>query len=160
MADNNSSAFNGRRVTNGITWSMHAYGAAIDINPVENPFVDISEDGRAMVSPVKSARYSMNRLENRPDKPKRAGMAEDIVLIFAEHGFFVWGGYWDYPIDYQHFQVGPRSFVEKLADLDRESGVTLLNRYIITYKKCRKAGTGNMEQRHALCIERVLKDMK
>lgn len=160
MADNNSSAFNGRTVTNGSKWSIHAYGAAIDINPVQNPFIDISEDGKALVRPLRSSHYSINRMEHRPGKPPRAGMAEDIVLIFAEHGFFVWGGYWDYPIDYQHFQVGPRSFVKKLTGLDWESGLALLDRYIFTYKNCRKAGGGIMEQRHTICVEGVLKEMQ
>ena len=27
-------------------------------------------------------------------------MAEEVVAIFAMHGFYFWGGDWDYPIDY------------------------------------------------------------
>src|SRR5690606_23153553 len=36
---NNTSAFNCRRTTGGTRWSEHAYGTAVDINPVQNPYV-------------------------------------------------------------------------------------------------------------------------
>jgi hypothetical protein len=39
MEDNNTSAFNVRRISGGSALSLHSYGAAIDINPVQNPFV-------------------------------------------------------------------------------------------------------------------------
>src|SRR5689334_6520357 len=44
MAANNTSAFNGREIARlpGV-WSEHAYGRAIDINPVQNPYL---VDGR------------------------------------------------------------------------------------------------------------------
>src|SRR4051794_10544254 len=35
----NTSAFNCRRATGQTRWSEHAYGRAIDVNPIENPFV-------------------------------------------------------------------------------------------------------------------------
>ncbi len=39
MAANNTSAFNCRRTSGGTAWSQHSYGRAIDINPVQNPYV-------------------------------------------------------------------------------------------------------------------------
>ncbi|MBW1879265.1 MAG: alpha/beta fold hydrolase, partial [Deltaproteobacteria bacterium] len=39
MAANNTSAFNCRPITGGTSWSQHTYGNAIDINPVQNPYV-------------------------------------------------------------------------------------------------------------------------
>ena len=39
MAANNTSGYNCRRVAGSDSWSAHAYGAAIDINPVQNPYV-------------------------------------------------------------------------------------------------------------------------
>ena len=39
MAADNTSAFNCRFVAGTQRWSMHAYGLAIDLNPVENPYV-------------------------------------------------------------------------------------------------------------------------
>ena len=32
-------------------------------------------------------------------------MAEEIVDLLAKHGFYEWGGYWDTPLDYHHFQL-------------------------------------------------------
>ncbi len=39
MKLNNTSAFNYRVITGGTSLSKHAYGRAIDINPVENPYI-------------------------------------------------------------------------------------------------------------------------
>ena len=39
MAANNTSGFNYRKVTGATRWSQHALGAAIDVNPVQNPYV-------------------------------------------------------------------------------------------------------------------------
>ena len=39
MEADNTSAFNCRFVAGTSRWSEHAYGKAIDINPVENPYV-------------------------------------------------------------------------------------------------------------------------
>ena len=43
MAANNTSAFNCRFVSGTRRWSMHAYGRAVDLNPVQNPWVSGSE---------------------------------------------------------------------------------------------------------------------
>jgi len=161
MEDNNTSAFNGRAIAGGSRWSLHAYGAAIDINPIQNPFIDIEEDGTAKISPVKSAHYAVNRLNQRPGKSLRLGMAEDAVDIFAEHGFFVWGGYWNYPVDYQHFQVGTRSFIETLVATDLNNGLKLLNRYISMYLNCRTTSQSepNQAKARAACIDTVVTKM-
>src|SRR5205823_1268867 len=50
MADNNTSGFNDRPVTGGGPPSLHAYGLAIDINPVQNPYVAFDGDGLARYS--------------------------------------------------------------------------------------------------------------
>lgn len=161
MSDNNTSSFNGRPITGGSSWSLHAYGAAIDINPVQNPFIEINEDGSAKISPEKSARFAVNRLNQRPGKPSHIGMAEEIVDIFAEHGFFVWGGYWDYPIDYQHFQVGPRSFVEALIKVSPDEGEQLLDKYINMYINCREnmKDVESPDKIRAQCIDYVISEM-
>ncbi|NTW40155.1 MAG: M15 family metallopeptidase, partial [Cellulomonadaceae bacterium] len=53
MEADNTSAFNCRAITGGTAWSEHAYGRAIDLNPVENPYVVgdhvAPEAGRAYV---------------------------------------------------------------------------------------------------------------
>lgn len=159
MADNNTSGFNGRKTTGSATWSLHAYGAAIDINPIQNPFISINSDGEAQIKPKVSARYAVNRLNHRPNKQSRTGMAEDIIDLFADHGFFIWGGDWNYPIDYQHFQIGPRHFVEKLVSIDTTQGRALLEEHIRRYKTCRSKSTKPMEQARKACIEDVLINM-
>jgi ABC-type amino acid transport substrate-binding protein len=39
MAANNTSGFNCRRVSGSSSWSEHAFGRAIDLNPLPNPYV-------------------------------------------------------------------------------------------------------------------------
>jgi hypothetical protein len=91
MQDNNTSAFNNRPIAGGGPPSLHAYGLAIDINPLQNPFVQPDQQGSARVSPPAATAY-LNRLAVRPGKPVRRGMAEDVTDLFAEYGFTVWGG--------------------------------------------------------------------
>lgn len=108
MEDNNTSGFNCRRIMNTGNWSSHAYGTAIDINPMQNPYVLIDHDnGTAKIYPRAGSAY-LNRSITRP------GMVEDIVRIFARHGFTAWGGAWESPLDYHHFQV-PWDVIEKLV---------------------------------------------
>jgi hypothetical protein len=114
MADDNTSAFNVRRATGKTTLSLHAYGVAIDVNPVENPYL-ACRDAACTVAPPAGAGF-LNRTIDRPHKPKRLGAAEEIVAVFAENGFTDWGGHWDNPIDYQHFDIG-RKLAEELATL-------------------------------------------
>ncbi len=161
MTDNNTSAFNGRAITNGKRWSLHAYGVAVDINPVQNPFIDIGKDGTAVVSPTQSARYAMNRLNERVGKQPRQDMAEDVVDLFAQHGFFIWGGDWNYPIDYQHFQVGPRRFVERLISLPQQQARVLFEQKITLYRRCQKENkTIKKLKRRAHCANTVIQHMK
>ena len=105
MAANNSSSFNFRMIVGSTKVSMHAYGLAIDINPVQNPYLEIKDDGSVQVHP-KSGVDFLNRSNIRP------GMVEPIVPIFKKYGC-EWGGNWNKPIDYHHFQV-PRSQVNEL----------------------------------------------
>jgi hypothetical protein len=100
MARNNTSAFNVRRVEGTHSMSLHAYGVAIDLNPIQNPYVERGARG-IEVSPPGGSGY-VSRQNRRP------GMAEAVVDLFAHHGFAQWGGYWPRGIDYQHFQVGRR----------------------------------------------------
>lgn len=91
VAADNTAGFNCRlAVTTGpASWSRHAYGAAIDVNPVENPYV---EGGR--VIPPAGAAFT-DRSRDRP------GMAEGLLVqAFARQGWR-WGGRWSSP-DYQH----------------------------------------------------------
>jgi D-alanyl-D-alanine carboxypeptidase len=96
MRADNTSAFNCRNVAGTDSWSQHAYGRAIDINPVENPYV--RSDGSA--SPANGQRYTDRSL-------RRKGMihaGDSTVRAFKRRGWG-WGGYWSSPIDYQHFSA-------------------------------------------------------
>lgn len=107
MAANNSSSFNFRMIPGSTKVSMHAYGLAIDINPVQNPYIEIKDDGSVQVHPQSGVDF-LNRSNMRP------GMVEPIVPIFKKYGFSEWGGNWNKPIDYHHFQV-PRSQITELV---------------------------------------------
>jgi hypothetical protein len=153
MVDNNTSAFNDRPIAGGDNSkrSLHAYGLAIDLNPVQNPFVKIGDQGNTVFSPAKGADYA-NRLRIRPNKSVRPGMAEEVVDTFADNGFLNWGGYWDSPIDYQHFEV-PRAVAECLASLPFGRSRRIFNAYVDNYHNCRKHHTSkNLELDRATCV--------
>lgn len=138
MRDNNTSAFNDRAITGGTAPSLHAYGLAIDINPVQNPYIEIA-DGNAHFHPANGSRYA-NRAAARPGKPARAGMAEEVVELFARHGFTTWGGDWDAPIDYQHFQTS-RKLAQQLAALPPDQARAAFDAHVAAYRRCRTGGT-------------------
>ena len=97
-AANNTSAFNCRRATGGTGWSEHAFGHAIDLNPLQNPYVRGDT-----VLPPQSTRYVDRSLTE-------TGMihADDAaVTAFAARGW-VWGGTWQTLKDYQHFSPSGR----------------------------------------------------
>lgn len=139
MADNNTSAHNFRTVAKKKYLSLHAYGTAIDINPLNNPFIDFScssKNGTVTFKPPQGIRYA-NRRENRLGKKTRIGMAEQALDVFSRHGFYWWGGYWDCPIDYQHFQVS-RSVSELLVTMKESEAkyfFSMLVKYFNKYKK-------------------------
>ena len=76
-------------------WSAHAYGQAIDVNPVENPYL---EGGR--VHP-RAGRAYLDRSRIRPGMAVRGGL---LVRAFAAVGW-QWGGRWTGTPDYQHFSA-------------------------------------------------------
>ena len=76
-------------------WSMHAYGLAIDLNPVENPYL---ESGR--VHP-RAGRAYLDRSRVRRGMAVRGGL---LVRAFAAAGWG-WGGRWTGSPDYQHFSA-------------------------------------------------------
>ncbi len=157
MADNNTSAFNGRPITGGTSWSLHAYGAAIDLNPVQNPYIGIQPNGEAMIDPMASARTFVNRMQYRPDKPERFGLAEPVVDTFADNGFVNWGGYFNFPIDYQHFEVGPRSFLERLAQVSPEQAAMDFDGYVGFYRTCmQEYAEQDPAARRAECVSATL----
>jgi peptidoglycan L-alanyl-D-glutamate endopeptidase CwlK len=89
MAANNTSAFNYRVIAGTDQLSHHATGRAIDVNPVQNPYVGV--DGA--VSPAGAA-YNLGQ----------QGTVTDVVVsVFKSYGW-EWGGDWGDRKDWQHFQ--------------------------------------------------------
>ena len=96
----NTSCFCYRRATDAENLSNHAYGRAIDINPLENPFYIIRPDGSLEYYHTNAEPYLLNR---DPSIPHVITEADDAYRIFTAHGFS-WGGNWSNPKDYQHFE--------------------------------------------------------
>lgn len=130
MADNNTSAFNGRPMTGGSAWSKHAYGVAIDINPLQNPYIGKDAGKQIVVLPPAARGQYQSRT------PVRPGMAEEVQDIFFSHGFMIWGGNWKQPIDYQHFEIGSRDLIARLLSLPLPEARREFSSYADTYASC------------------------
>ena len=94
MEADNTSCFNYRRKTGMKSLSKHALGLAVDVNPLENPYVRGSR-----VRPAGSASFA-DRSRDFPHKIDRNDLC---YKLFREHGFS-WGGTWRSVQDYQHFE--------------------------------------------------------
>lgn len=97
--DDNTSAFNCRKVTGGSGWSEHAYGRAIDLNPIENPYISA-----AGTTEHAASRPYLDRTEVRVGMATEGNVA---VRAFGARGWS-WGGRWSSPIDTQHFSTTGR----------------------------------------------------
>jgi hypothetical protein len=95
----NTSAFNCRFVDGTTRWSEHAYGRAIDVNPIENPYVSAGD----RVAHAASRPY----VRRTPARPGMAVEGGALVAAFDAEGFG-WGGRWRGVRDYQHFSASGR----------------------------------------------------
>ena len=95
----NTSAFNCRNATGSSSWSEHAFGLAVDLNPCENPYV--SADGSEA---HKACRAYVDRNLHVPGLIHAGGK---VVQAFASVGWG-WGGTWQGAVDYQHFSANGR----------------------------------------------------
>lgn len=95
----NTSAFNCRKATGSKKWSKHSYGKAIDINPIENPYIS----RKGYISHKESLVYKKRVHKNETYADKAILLKnDDAVKIFKKHGW-KWGGDWPAVKDYQHF---------------------------------------------------------
>lgn len=136
MDANNTSAFNYRPIVGKSSLSLHAYGAAIDINPLQNPFVEFTSWGTATFKPLKGHEYS-NQMLQRLGKEDRKGFAEEVINIFAQNGFIYWGGYWDTPIDFQHFQTS-RDMAYLMTAMPTKEASLFFNHYVDWVQSCQQ----------------------
>ena len=95
MEDNNTSAFNCRGIPGSKHWSQHAYGRAIDLNPLLNPSIDRP----GVIEPKNAGAY----LDRGRTDPGLLHAGDPAVHVFTDRGWR-WGGYWKSPTDYQHFE--------------------------------------------------------
>lgn len=95
---NNTGAFTCRPVTGGSSYSEHAHGLAIDLNPFHNPYL------KGDVVLPELARAFLDR-----DDVRRGMITADgpVVAAFARIGWG-WGGSWRSLKDYQHFSARNR----------------------------------------------------
>lgn len=96
MRDNNTSAFNCRGIPGSQAWSYHAYGRAIDLNPLLNPYIG----GSGAVEPANAGPY----VDRTRTDPGILHAGDPAVLVFTDRGWR-WGGDWRTPKDYQHFEL-------------------------------------------------------
>jgi hypothetical protein len=95
----NTSAFNCRFVDGTTRYSEHGYGRAIDVNPIENPYVT-----RAGTTSHPASRPYLRRT---PFRPGMASEGHALVRAFDAIGWG-WGGRWRGARDYQHFSRSGR----------------------------------------------------
>jgi hypothetical protein len=95
---NNTESFDCRNATLRGSWSNHAYGLAIDINPFHNPY----RKGDLVVPELAEA--YLDRGRHRP------GMIQpgDVVTRAFDDIGWGWGGRWTSLDDWQHFSVNGR----------------------------------------------------
>lgn len=95
----NTSAFNCRYIDGTSRWSNHAYGRAIDINPIENPYV-----GSSGTTSHRASVLYLDRTRVRKGMAREGGA---LVRAFDAAGWG-WGGRWSGAKDYQHFSADGR----------------------------------------------------
>jgi poly-gamma-glutamate synthesis protein (capsule biosynthesis protein) len=95
----NTSAFNCRNATGTKRWSRHAYGKAIDINPLENPYISTA----GHISHKASLNYKTRKHQNTTPQDRALLLRDDpATKIFKKYGW-KWGGEFVGEKDYQHF---------------------------------------------------------
>jgi len=95
---NNTSAFNCRSAVSTTSWSEHAYGKAIDVDPFQNPYVKGS-----LVLPELAGAYA----DRRALRPGMITPSGPVATAFRSVGWG-WGGSWHSAKDFMHFSVNGR----------------------------------------------------
>ncbi len=100
MAANNTSGYNCRRVAGGDSWSAHAYGSAIDVNPLQNPYVTSTS-----IAPPAGRRFADVDRAATAAVPLGVIREGDVVVRAFDDIGWEWGGDWAGAKDYQHFSA-------------------------------------------------------
>jgi len=91
---NNSSAFNFRYIAGTDRISRHGFGMAIDINPIQNPYIRGDN-----IKPYAGHAY----LDRSYVRPGMIVSGDAVYTAFVDRGW-IWGGNWSVPRDYHHFE--------------------------------------------------------
>lgn len=97
MSDNNTSCFCFRNVSGTNELSDHAFGMAVDINTLYNPYVRI-KNGKEIIQPSNAKEFC----DRSKEFDYKIIKGDDCYNAFVGRGF-QWGGAWRYYKDYQHF---------------------------------------------------------
>lgn len=106
MQANNSSAFNFRFIVWSNSLSKHAYWFAVDINPIQNPYIK----NEIILPEVSKWVY---------DTTKKWTITKEIASIFQDHGWIRW---WDREkpyLDYHHFEKRNKKVADRYLALLR-----------------------------------------
>ena len=114
VRQNNTSCFNFRYVIGSNKLSDHSTGNAIDINPMQNPWIH----------------PSAHKIPNREYIPGKKGtITNEVVEIFKSYGWN-WGGNWRNP-DYQHFFKPDNKLKEEVLSIS-ESIILKYSDFIVS----------------------------
>jgi len=91
MAANNTYCFNYRKIKDSQLLSQHAFGRAIDINPMQNPYIKYGTNIKEPLHATYDERFMGTITEN-----------SIVVKVFKQYGW-KWGGDWRFTKDYKHF---------------------------------------------------------
>jgi len=94
MAANNSVSFNFRYIAGTTVISRHGFGMAIDINPIQNPYIR-----GETIWPAAGVAY----LDRDYVRPGMIVRGDAVYQAFVGRGW-TWGGNWTSPRDYHHFE--------------------------------------------------------
>lgn len=96
---NNTGGFVCRPAVGQSSYSQHAYGLAVDVNPFQNPYVR----GDGVVLPELASAYA----DRGRARPGMVLPGSEVVAAFARVGW-EWGGEWQSLKDYMHFSLSGR----------------------------------------------------
>lgn len=123
IEDNNTSAFCFRNSTGGSIVSKHGLGQAIDINPLINPYVtaegsssshSVSNDCGYIYRDLSKWKDNTSKWSLETAKKANIDTNTKIYEIFKKYGW-TWGGDWNSPKDYQHFEKTDLSSVVTIS---------------------------------------------
>jgi hypothetical protein len=103
---NNTGAFTCRPLPGSTTWSEHAYGRAVDVNPFQNPYIK-PPNAKGVPGDMLIPELASAYLDRSRQAPGMIHPADAVVQAFASVGW-QWGGSWQKSKDYMHFSANGR----------------------------------------------------